>query len=111
MSTSRPPLAATVLLLRDVAGALEVFMVVRHHQIDSAAGAMVFPGGKVDESDRPPHVGDVVSEASDLTDEDVAVRIAAIGDAFEESGCCSRGARGPRKSSPRRVRQGRIARA
>jgi 8-oxo-dGTP pyrophosphatase MutT (NUDIX family) len=86
LSASRPPLAATVLLLRDVAGALEVFMVVRHHEIDFAAGAMVFPGGKVDESDRPPHVGDVVSGASDLTDEDVAVRIAAIREAFEESG-------------------------
>ena len=26
-------------------------MVVRHHQIDFAAGALVFPGGKVDKSD------------------------------------------------------------
>ena len=50
---SPPRPATTVLLLRpsqagDAGSPLEVFMVVRHHQIDSFSGAMVFPGGKVE---------------------------------------------------------------
>ena len=40
--------AATILLLRDSADGIEVFMVVRNHQIDFAAGALVFPGGTTD---------------------------------------------------------------
>ena len=43
--------AATIMLLRDGPQGLEVFMVVRHHQIDFASGALVFPGGKVDPQD------------------------------------------------------------
>ena len=35
--------AATILLVRDGPTGLEVFMVVRHHQIDFASGALVFP--------------------------------------------------------------------
>ena len=43
--------ASTVLIIRDGESGLEVFMVVRHHEIDFAAGALVFPGGKVDKSE------------------------------------------------------------
>ena len=43
--------AATVLIVRDTQTGLEVFMVVRHHQIDFASGALVFPGGKIDAAD------------------------------------------------------------
>ena len=43
--------AATILLLRPGSSSLEVFMVVRHHQIDFASGALVFPGGKADPQD------------------------------------------------------------
>jgi 8-oxo-dGTP pyrophosphatase MutT (NUDIX family) len=43
--------AATVIMLRDGGEGLEVFMVVRHRAIDFAAGALVFPGGKVDPGD------------------------------------------------------------
>ena len=43
--------AATVLIVRNGQSGLEVFMVVRNHQIDFASGALVFPGGKVDKSD------------------------------------------------------------
>ena len=51
--------ATTVLLLRpskksDADSVLEVFMVVRHHAIDSFSGALVFPGGKLEESDGDP---------------------------------------------------------
>ena len=41
--------ASTVLIVRDGKNDLEVFMVVRHHEIDFASGALVFPGGKVDQ--------------------------------------------------------------
>ncbi len=43
--------AATVVILRDAGEGIEAFMVVRHHAIDFAAGALVFPGGKVDPDD------------------------------------------------------------
>jgi 8-oxo-dGTP pyrophosphatase MutT (NUDIX family) len=46
-----PRPAATVVILRDAPGGIEVFMVERHHQIDFASGALVFPGGKVDAPD------------------------------------------------------------
>ncbi len=37
-------MASTVLLMRDAPEGLELFMVVRNHQIDFASGALVFPG-------------------------------------------------------------------
>jgi alkylhydroperoxidase family enzyme len=43
IAVARP--AATVVILRDGRQGLEVFMVVRHHEIDFASGALVFPGG------------------------------------------------------------------
>jgi 8-oxo-dGTP pyrophosphatase MutT (NUDIX family) len=47
--------AATVLLLRDRVkgeGPLEVLLLERHLDSDFAGGALVFPGGKVDDTDR-----------------------------------------------------------
>lgn len=46
--------AATVVLLRDGAAGLEVFMVKRHGKSDVLGGAYVFPGGKVDPADSQP---------------------------------------------------------
>jgi 8-oxo-dGTP pyrophosphatase MutT (NUDIX family) len=48
-----PPLraAATVILLRDGVSGPEVFLVRRHHAVAFMAGAHVFPGGRVEESD------------------------------------------------------------
>ena len=43
--------AATILLLRDGDPGLQTFMVVRHHQVDFASGALVFPGGRIDAQD------------------------------------------------------------
>ena len=71
-----PRLAATVLLVRDGAEGLQVFMVVRHHQIEFASGALVFPGGKVDPED--------YAWAGD--DPEKAARIAAIRETHEECG-------------------------
>jgi 8-oxo-dGTP pyrophosphatase MutT (NUDIX family) len=72
--------AATVLLLRDGDQGLEVFMVVRHHAIDFAAGALVFPGGRVEESDH------VLAGTFGLDTAKPAFRIAAIRETFEECG-------------------------
>jgi hypothetical protein len=41
---AQPVPAATILLVRDAAAGLEVFLVERHHEIDFATGALVFPG-------------------------------------------------------------------
>ena len=77
--------AATILLLRDDP-AFEVLMVKRHHQIDFASGALVFPGGKSHIGDHDPnwHAHTVGWEAYDA--EQRGLRIAAIREVFEEAG-------------------------
>jgi len=76
--------AATILMLRDGPDGLEVFMVVRHHQIDFASGALVFPGGKVDEGDSK--VWHRATGLEDLDDVQMAMQVGAIREAFEECG-------------------------
>ena len=39
--------AATVLIVRDTQAGLEVFMVVRHHQIDFASARWCFPAARL----------------------------------------------------------------
>lgn len=78
--------AATILMLRDGAAGLEVFMVVRHHQIDFASGALVFPGGKLAAGDVLAEVRGLCDGAEGLDDTLLALRVAAIREAFEESG-------------------------
>jgi 8-oxo-dGTP pyrophosphatase MutT (NUDIX family) len=68
--------ASTVLLLRDGADGLEVFMVVRHHEIDFASGALVFPGGRVEASDAVLAGGDATA----------AFHVAAVRETWEECG-------------------------
>ncbi|HEY5645103.1 MAG TPA: MBL fold metallo-hydrolase, partial [Pseudomonadales bacterium] len=80
-----PVPAATILMLRDEPDGLEVFMVVRHHQIDFASGALVFPGGKADPSDFDPGLDAYLDGA--MTDPDMkAIQVASIREAFEECG-------------------------
>lgn len=81
-----PRLSATVLLARDGAEGLEIFMVVRHHQIDFASGALVFPGGSLDPSDRDPRLRALSDGADGIDDNELAVRVAAAREAFEECG-------------------------
>jgi 8-oxo-dGTP pyrophosphatase MutT (NUDIX family) len=78
--------SSTVLLLRDDRGQLEVFMVQRHHQIDFASSALVFPGGKVDPADRDPALRARCTGCEGLDDETFAVRVAAVRETFEECG-------------------------
>jgi 8-oxo-dGTP pyrophosphatase MutT (NUDIX family) len=77
--------AATILLLRDDP-VFEVLMVKRHHQIDFASGALVFPGGKSHAGDHDPN-WDVHTVAWEAYDADQrGLRIAAIREVFEEAG-------------------------
>lgn len=79
--------ASTILLLRNGASdAIDVFMMVRHYQIEFASGALVFPGGSVDAGDheiakRP----ELLAGHDGLDPEAAAFRIAAIRETFEES--------------------------
>src|SRR6202048_5236869 len=98
MSTDavKPPRpASTILLLRDGAtapddngrGEIEVFMMVRHYEIDFNSGALVFPGGSLDKGDqeiiaRP----ELYSGGDGLDAAALSFRIAAIRETFEESG-------------------------
>jgi 8-oxo-dGTP pyrophosphatase MutT (NUDIX family) len=80
--------ASTILLLRDgAAEEIEVFMMVRHHEIEFSSGALVFPGGSVDPADR-----EIIERPELYADNEghdasaLSFRIAAIRETFEESG-------------------------
>jgi len=89
-ANARP--ASTILLLRDSAGPdgngeIEVFMMVRHYEIDFNSGALVFPGGAVDPGDK-----DIIAKPELYADGDgldaaaLSFRIASVRETFEESG-------------------------
>src|SRR4051812_42208634 len=91
MSTepAKPPRpASTILLLRDgTAGEIEVFMMVRHYEIDFNSGALVFPGGSVDGGDQEIIANpSLYSGGEGLDASTLSFRIAAIRETFEESG-------------------------
>jgi len=75
--------ASTVIILRDGAHGIEAFMVVRHHAIDFASGALVFPGGKVDAQDADPAWRAL---APSLAPDSGAFMVAAARETFEEAG-------------------------
>lgn len=81
-----PVPSATILLLREASPAMEVFMVQRHHQIDFATGALVFPGGKADPADASAELRDHSDGARDLDDTALAIRACGIRETFEEAG-------------------------
>src|ERR1700726_1308795 len=87
----KPPRpASTILLLRDSAattGEMEVFMMVRHYEIDFNSGALVFPGGSVDKGDKEIIANPALYSGGEGLDEaTLSFRIAAIRETFEESG-------------------------
>jgi len=89
----RPRDAATVVLLRDAAGGLEVFLLRRVLAMAFAAGMTVFPGGAVDERDADAAIGWAGPPAADWTsslaaDERLARALVCAGvrETFEESG-------------------------
>ena len=77
--------ASTVLVIRDGIDDIEVFMVVRHHQIDFASGALVFPGGKVDENDLNPKLRKYTISSNEINDQELSYRIAGIRECYEEA--------------------------
>ena len=77
--------AATVLLLRDTPE-FQVLMVRRHHQIDFASGALVFPGGKTHEGDHDPDWESRSTGWDDTPVDERPLRIAAIREVYEEAG-------------------------
>ena len=82
---AEPRPAGTILLLRDVPE-YQVLMVRRHHQIDFASGALVFPGGKMHPGDDDPRWHDHVTGWNEIDATQRALRIGAIREAFEEAG-------------------------
>lgn len=77
--------AATILLVRD-APTFEVLMVKRHHQIDFASGALVFPGGKTHQGDHDPAWAQHAAGWDETPEEERALRVAAIRESYEEAG-------------------------
>ncbi|MDO8387852.1 MAG: NUDIX hydrolase [Polaromonas sp.] len=92
-----PRPAATVVLLRDAPAGLEVFLMKRHSLSDVLGGAYVFPGGKVDPADAELDMavhGDqpaavlqaALGEPGISETTAAALHVAALREAFEESG-------------------------
>lgn len=105
---TRPPVtplpASTVLLLRDGAETLEVFMVRRPDAMDFASGALVFPGGKVDPEDREVALRGRCAGVDGVDDTMLALQVAAIRETFEECGVLLARPRGSdRLVEPQRV--------
>jgi 8-oxo-dGTP pyrophosphatase MutT (NUDIX family) len=104
MPKKAPPVprpATTVLLLRpskagDAASGLEVFMVVRHQKIDAFSGALVFPGGKLEDADGDPRLRARCGSAEKCSDEELKFRVAGVREAFEECGILLARKRGQR---------------
>jgi 8-oxo-dGTP pyrophosphatase MutT (NUDIX family) len=88
-----PRPAATVMLVRDTAEGIKVFLMRRHSAMDFVAGVMVFPGGGVDDRDRnadvawfgpePAWWAERLGVEPDLAE---ALVCAAARETFEESG-------------------------
>jgi 8-oxo-dGTP pyrophosphatase MutT (NUDIX family) len=81
-----PVPAATVIIGRDTQGGFETFMVVRHHQIDFASGALVFPGGKAIASDYLSEYREFSDGEAEIDADELAIRVAAIRETYEEAG-------------------------
>lgn len=71
-----PSPAATVVVLRDAAGQLEVLLLRRNSQLAFYGGAWVFPGGRIDPVD------------GDGAEPERCARNAAVRELCEESGLC-----------------------
>jgi 8-oxo-dGTP pyrophosphatase MutT (NUDIX family) len=87
--------SASVVLLRDGPGGLEVFLLRRHGQSDVLGGAYVFPGGKLDREDAewadrldrtPAQLHALLAEPELGEGEAAGLFVAAIREVFEETG-------------------------
>ena len=106
--TAPEPRAAAVRVLRPLScccvppvpgepnSALEVFMVVRHQAIDSFSGALVFPGGKLEDADGDARLRARCGGADKIAAEELKFRVAGVREAFEECGILLARKRGER---------------
>ena len=89
--------AASVVMLRDAPGGLEVFLIKRHGLSDVLGGAHVFPGGKLDPEDSNPALQALLDRSAGelhgaLAEPQLdaltaaALHVAALREAFEETG-------------------------
>ncbi|MBC5767392.1 NUDIX hydrolase [Ramlibacter albus] len=87
--------SATVVMLRDGGAGLEVFLLKRHGLSDVLGGAYVFPGGKLDREDvelvdrldtAPQQLHDALGEPGLQAEEASGLFVAAMREAFEETG-------------------------
>lgn len=93
--------AATLILLREQSGTLEVLMLRRHSAVAFLGGVWVFPGGRLDAADQSPaararvlpgdpgaQLAPMRSMAGEPIDSDLAagLHVAACREAFEEAG-------------------------
>lgn len=72
------------MLARDGKAGIEIFMVVRDRPMDGAMGAVVFPGGKVDEEDRHPESWSHL--VAPQPKPELPFWLAAMRETFEEAG-------------------------
>lgn len=94
--THPPRDAATVVLLRDGAKGLEVFLVKRHTASQVLGGAYVFPGGKLDPGDSAVHPRHLnltpkvlqgkLGESETPPDKAAGLFVAALRETYEEAG-------------------------
>lgn len=118
--------AATVLLLRELAGELEVLMMRRGAGLSFMAGMWVFPGGRVDAADASPEARARVApealeacrerlhshQGEQLADEDaIALHVAACRETFEEAGVLLARDRAGAPCAPQRVERLQARRA
>ena len=93
---AEPRPAATIALVRDQDGHVEVFLVRRHARSGFMANAYVFPGGRVDAEDASPQLltrlgadtAEVTARMEGTPDEVQAQAhlVAAVRETFEEAG-------------------------
>ena len=112
--------AASVLMLRDGAQGLEIFMLQRHSNSAVLGGAYVFPGGKLDAADAELDPARHLDQTPDTLHRQLAepelepsrasgLYVAALREAFEESGILF--AHGPQGQAPDAVLAGERLRA
>jgi len=92
----RPRAAATVILVREAAGSLEVYLLRRSRRASFMPGMHAFPGGRVDPADRNAEFWDALVDlppealgplGADLSSQEaLTFAVAAIRETFEEAG-------------------------
>lgn len=88
MPSIEPRPATSILLLREAeeGTGLEVFMLLRNPQVAFCGGALVFPGGKVEQADGHARLRQHCLGADALDDDELRFRVAGLRELFEESG-------------------------